>query len=543
MKYLITAIALFTAFSGMATEDETPVKSKINEVTVFIQGAQVNRTASVSLKTGTNHVVFENLSPHIDPNSIQVQGDAKFTILSVNHRQNYLEEAASLQKTKDLLEKKETLALKISMRESMRRVYVEERSMILDNKKLSGKDESMLVEDLMELANFYRSRLKEIEFKILEIDQEIKLSSEEVVFINQQLNELNYKKGKNTGEVVIQVTSKSSSTVKMEISFLVKEAGWVPEYDVRSSDVGGPVTLTYKGRIWQNSGNDWDKIKIRLNTGNPSKNNTQPEVFPWVLDFQQQLFYSNMNSNASYDYATTETKGLVGGEGRKRDEERYDTDDVSLSLANYTSVTQGNVAAEFVVKVPYTIPSNGQQYAVEVQDFNLPVAYNYFAAPKVDNDAFLLARVTGWDELNLLSGTAHVYYQGTFVGNSYLNTATTNDTLDVSLGRDKGIVVNRKKVDDFSKTTISGGIRKTSVGIKIEVRNNKPVPVSITVEDQVPLTQQKEIEVDMLEEGGAVYNEQTGKLTWKIELQPGESKAMEFRYQVKYPKNQVIQNL
>src|SRR5690606_14937029 len=116
---------------------------------------------------------------------------------------------------------------------------------------------------------------------------------------------------------------------------------------------------------------------------------------------------------------------------------------------------------EFKISLPYTIPSDGKKLSVEIQKYSLPVQYQYSSIPRMDQDAFLIARVSGWDEYYLLSGSANIYYQGTFVGSSYINTQTTQDTLIISLGRDNNIVVNRERVRDFGGTSFIGSNRKT----------------------------------------------------------------------------------
>jgi len=136
-----------------------------------------------------------------------------------------------------------------------------------------------------------------------------------------------------------------------------------------------------------------------------------------------------------------------------------------------------------------------------------------------------------------------VYYKGTFIGKSFIDPNTLNDTLELSMGRDNNVIVERKKVDDYSKTTVAGSNKKTQLGLKVTIRNNKPTPITIRLEDQIPISKRKEIVVDAINTGDAEYDEKTGKLLWIITLQPGETTVKEFRYSVKYPKDKTIPNL
>ena len=214
-----------------------------------------------------------------------------------------------------------------------------------------------------------------------------------------------------------------------------------------------------------------------------------------------------------------------------------------LSSADFTSVTQSNVNTTFKIALPYTIKSNGESELIEIQNYDLPVGYQYFSAPKTDKDAFLLANIIEWGDYYLLPGYANVYFEGTYIGESYLNTNTTDDTLAVSMGRDKGIVITREKIKDFCKNARFAGKKKSTRGYEIKVRNNKLKAIEIEVVDQIPLSKIKEIEVEMLDNSSAEYDETTGKLIWKLTIQPGETAEVSFKFQVKYPKDKNLSNL
>lgn len=213
----------------------------------------------------------------------------------------------------------------------------------------------------------------------------------------------------------------------------------------------------------------------------------------------------------------------------------------TISLAN--SFKQGITHLEYVIPIPYTIPSDGEDYLLKIKEENLAVDYIYYAVPKVDRDAFLTARINNWNELNLLSGKTSIYYEGTFTGESYLNADQADDTISVSLGRDKGIFINR--INDktrYEKKSFGKNNRET-LGWEIVIRNNKSVPINIVIEDQYPLSSRKSIQVELLESGGAKVDERFAKLSWKLHIAPEIVKKINFSYAVEYPKytNLVVQ--
>ncbi len=199
----------------------------------------------------------------------------------------------------------------------------------------------------------------------------------------------------------------------------------------------------------------------------------------------------------------------------------------------------------FAVDIPYTIPSDGENYTVEMQDLSIPATYEYFTAPKVSKEVFLTALITNWAPYNLMAGEASIFFEDTFVGRSVLDVDQLDDTLTVSLGQDRSISVSRTRVADYSEKNFFGTTRSEQVGYEIALRSNKAQPVSIVVEDQIPVSTNEQIRVDVEETSSADYNEATGLLRWSLELPAAgdpaaETKKLRFGYEVKYPKNQRV---
>jgi uncharacterized protein (TIGR02231 family) len=212
----------------------------------------------------------------------------------------------------------------------------------------------------------------------------------------------------------------------------------------------------------------------------------------------------------------------------------------SATTALAESVTERATSFEFAISVLYTIPSDGKNHQVGVQEQELTSTYKYYCTPKLDLDAFLFAQVTGWEGLNLLAGPAYIYFEGTYVGESLLDLAGVGDTLDISLGRDQGVTVQRTKRTDFSQRQVVGGKRVESVGWEIAVRNNKAQAIELVITDQYPLAARSEIEVKLDEDGGATVNTEKGFLTWKVKVEPRTNQKWSFGYSVKVPKEQPV---
>ena len=537
-------------------DNEVDAKSEIKAVTVFFDGAQITRKAFVDLKKGDNKITFTGLAEYINPNSIQVKGDKDFTILSVNHKLDYMNKEKLTDEMLSLKNKLEKIRLNIAKQERLGNVYKEEKNLILSNKSIKSKTEGLDVESVMDLSEFYQERLTEIQYKLLEIEKKKIELNKEFQKINKQLQELNYKRNQVNSEIIVRARTNKTQLSGLVVTYNIWGASWYPLYDLRSSDKQTGVDLTYRAKVLQNSGFDWENVKLTLSTGSPGTNATQPTVTPWILNYNQINTYGyniqqqsqNLNrrnyqkaDNIDYLDGDLKSSKYFKQEEQVLEDKKKELD--RLARIPRTAINQGMTETEFEIELPYTIPSDNKEYDVEIQQIELPTTFAYYTAPKFDKDAFLLAQITGWHKYNLLPGNANLYYKETYVGSSFINTSSTLDTLEISLGRDKDIVVERKKVDEFNKTTTSGKYKKTTLGLEVTIRNKKSVPINIKLIDQVPISANKEITVTLEETSGAQHNTETGELKWELRLEPGTSISKRFKYQVKYPKEKTIQNL
>lgn len=625
MKYFILSLALLFAPGVLpANENRKTVDSKIEEVTIFLNGAQVTRTAATNVPAGTATLVFGNVPAHISAQSIQVKGEGNFTVLSVVHQLNYLESQTRAKEISDLQNRLKMLREKLESENAMREVYSQEEQVLMENKHLGSQNQAIKVSDLKEAADFYRTRLAELKMKQLEVSRTIKALTQETENINRQLQELRAKKDEPAGEILVTTHAKAAAGARFTISYLVNEAGWRPAYDIRVKDVRSPIALVYKAGVYQTSGEDWNNVKLTLSTGNPAQNGSQPVLNPWYLRFYRPHAY-NLPAHSDANAAAVNVRQI---NGRVTDDQGQGLPGVNVVIRGTTVGTatdgngyyslqvppgasgvvysfigfmthetpitsptmnlalqpdvqslnevvvtgygalQGRVAGveaksrrekaapppppsvatqevkqtsvTFRIAIPYTIPSGGKQYSVDMQEYNIPAYYEYSCVPKLDPDVFLTAKITDWEEYNLLAGEASLFFEGTFLGKSLLDVQNATDTLTLSLGRDKNITVTRTKVKEFTSNQFIGANRRETKAWEITVRNKKALPVNIVVQDQIPVSTQSEISIDRQEISGATPDEQTGKLTWQFELLPAQTKTLNVRYMVKYPKNERV---
>ena len=540
MKHFLIAFSICTSLFSLAQTNTTEARSEIKKVTVFLSGAQITQEANVNLKAGSNLVKLIDITANLDVNSIQISGNKNITIVSVNHQFNYLAEPKKSKLYNEIKDSLDDVNLKLNIRKSMRMVYTEEKNLLLANKTMGGTQNGVIVEDVMEMAEYFRTHLKEIELKLIDIQIEEQDLAKQQQRLQNQLNQLSGQTHRNTSEILVNISSKTATTAKLQLSYHVHNAGWIPFYDIRSNSLGSNVELNYKANVHQTTGYDWNNVDITLSTGNPSVNNNKPTVYPWILQYYQP--------NYGYE-KKSQFRGHTAPKSAELEEVEVVAYQVPLidkdeSLADYTQVVEAGVNTEFKISVPYSVSTDGTACTIEIQNHELESGYKYYAAPKYNTNAFLVADVTGWDKLNLLPGESNIFYEGTYVGKAYINPNVTEDTLQLSMGADKGIVVERKKVDELCKKQTIGGSKKTTSAFEISVRNTKNKEIEIVVEDQIPLSRQKEIEVTLDSKSGTPeYDAQTRSLKWRLKVAPGETSKVQFTYTVKHPKDKVISNL
>lgn len=539
-------IALIFAQNIFAADNEKEVKSEIKEVTVFLSGAQVTSSASVSIGTGTTNLVFTELSPYLWDYNIQARGEGEFTILSVVRKINYMTAEETPKEIKMLQDSLQSLQDRYDYQEAIKKIYEQQEQLLNANKSIGGQNTGVNVADLEKATNLYITKMTEIQNKKLEIKSKQKKINEQMTKVQNQLNDWNATKKTSTSEVTVSVSAKAPVNGKVFLTYIVPQAGWVPYYDIRAIDSNSPIKLDYRANVWQNSGYDWKDVKLTLSTANPSQSGTKPNLLTWWINIYTPS-YNDYSYGSSYGYTNTMPPSSAPVQDNNDDLKQKSESNVNMSksgntttTANFTVMNDNNTNVSFDITIPYSIPSDAKKYTVSVQEMSLPAQYKYYCAPKLDKDAFLLAKITGWDKYNLISGEANIFYEGTYVGKSYLNTRNTNDTLDISLGRDKNVVVTRiKLVEQCDKKTI-GLTKKETLVFEITVRNKKKVDIEIDIDDQVPIAQNKDVEVELQESSNAKYDATTGKLSWNFKLKPGETAKVKLGFSVKYPKDKSL---
>ena len=543
-KIILISFLLFNSLIFANQEKKTT--STITKVNVFINKAEIERKASTSVLAGITDIILTDLSRNIDPNSIQVSGTGNAVIMSVSHQINHLNKAAKSEKVKVLEKQINELNEQTIVIRYNKEALQEEKNMILSNKSIGGANTGVNWEQLENIADFYRERLVEISTKWTEFDKQEKDNNKKHQELSRQLKTLTTSLNKPTSEIIVKVHTKRQENISLTFNYLVYNAGWTPLYDFRAQDGNSKIDVSFRANVHQNTGVDWTNVPLTLSTGNPSQGIIKPELNPWYL-YLQEVRDKYKKKSLAYGSVPARQKEIVFdvSEENEMDDMGWgdDASNAISTTSSFVNTSMKQLSTEYTITLKQNILSNNKKHMVNVKDFQIDAEYEHAAVPKLEKDAFLMANLVNWEEYDWISSEINVFYDGTFVGKSYIDISQVSDTINLSLGRDKKVSITREKIKDYCKTKSIGSQRKKLTGYEIIVRNNKRTNIKLNLQDQIPVSQQEQIEVKIIDVSGAKKNETTGFLDWDVNLKPGEVKKLYIKYEVKYPKKYMIPNL
>lgn len=507
---------------NVASLDAQVVSNQIKEVTVFLQGAQIYRSLELKLAAGEQELRIKGLATQLDPNSIQLRAAGDVVLLGVRHELNYINERKSA--AEELIKKKEQLKDDLSKLQQNSYILQFEKNLLLKNQAqvVGVPNSNTKLEDLKTLMEFHKLKLTELLPKISEAEKKEKAVISEIEKIEKQIAELQSTQ-QPSSEIVLNLLTKTAGTQAFQLSYYVYDARWEMRYDIQVKDIQSPLDISYKANVYQNSGEDWKNVKLQLSTANPLERGDRPVLHPWYLRNQPPVVYQHKRS--APEVVQNQAADMMQAAG---------------GVEQYTQVEEQLTTRSYQIDLPYTVLSNNKPFHVSVRKASVAAKYIYFAVPKLDPDAFLTAEISEWEDLDLMSGEAQLFLEGTYQGNMFIDTRSIQDMLRLSLGRDKNVVITRTKIKDFSKNKFLSDKKEITKAYEIGIKNNKSTGIEIIIEDQIPVSTQKEIEVSAEEISGASLDAETGKLRWNLKLSSKEDKKFRLKYAVTCPKDFVM---
>ncbi len=524
-------------------------QAKIESARVYNNAAELKHKTTVQIPSGTSEIVITNVANYLNESTVQIGVPKNVTVMSVQFTNAYVEEYDNNQDSplvkpvKDEIENKEA-ELKILQN----KLYAERGSLeILEENQSMKESQNFSVAELSKLVDFYKNKKIELGNSIDALEKQNRKLQEELTALKGKLT-FNQTSAEKTsqGKLIVNVMSSQSGSIPLEVSYLTNQATWQPSYEMRIDKINDPIQMLYKAQVRQNTGIDWKNIKLSLTSGQANQNTIAPELQPWFLDYRNSgLMVTSKSIEGRPNASMIQTlQGQVPGVNISRsnsrkpyDDEYQEVSENPSTLEHYTQINESQLNITFNIDIPYTILSNNKGHSVALKDTQLPATYSYVTIPKLDTNAYLVAKIKNYGDYNILPGEANVIFEGMYVGKTFVNANANEDDLRLSLGKDPNISVSRILISDKSGTKTLSSRKVQDFVYEISVRNNKKENISIVLEDQMPISSNSDIEVTLSDKGGAKLDEEKGKLSWEVNFKSNETKKIRFGYQVKSAKD------
>jgi len=493
IKNLLFALLVLPRLVSGQKEIETV--AKINFVTVYTSAAELSCEKEILLHKGKTIVVFTDLTPFIVENSINVSiANPNVTIITVADRINYTKEKRHVNEKvvnyKDsIIRMKKQIALMNVRSEvvNMEKKFTGDALNAISTRAVSVAEiekGSILLNkhyyDLTKEVHSLEERTSELEERITRYENELQQAVTVTV--------------KTMSEIRVTVNCNAEEKVKFKFKFLTGKAGWAPVYDFKYEGPEKPLQFVFRANVFNASGTPWQDVAMKLSTADPVHGFSLP----------------------SLDQKNIETK--------------------SDKNVKFNKIELVNAITEYSISQEYNIPSDAKPYAIDVTANAIPANYNYLLMPNVDPFGFLMAKIPAWNTYNLIPGTTNIYNMGTYMGKTFLDTYSDNDTLSLYLGKDKNIqaVRNEKTIDH--KRFFVGNFSVEETFVDIAIKNNSPYTLPVEMLDQVPIFTKDDKEKMTVDIGNANYDRTEGILTWYLPVKSNENIAIHYKYEIKTPK-------
>lgn len=524
---LLLLLFLSAPMGANAQADTLTVSTNIEDVTVYRSQAQIVRVGTATLKPGKTVLIFPKLSRYLQANSVSIQSNGSFTLYSQNSRMNYLSNSGKRAEIEALERQKVILLDKLELNKSD--LIVNEQELEVIQAALQGlKNEALDASELTQVLTTYRTEFKRLQDEKRALNHSSKELNEQIRKINNQLNVLGANDRETVQEVIAILESNNAQMVDFTLSYMVQGAGWEPSYEIRTPDITDNITLSYKANIYQNTGFDWENIAFTISSADPSVGFELPELNPAYAQFYTSIPRPRRQPSMAQEMQLEEV--VITGYGN----------DQLKAKAPGVSIVQNQTNFNYKLDKPFSVPSDGDWHTTTIRTEDANTSYDYYAVPKQAKYAFLMGNIEDWESLDLINGDAQIFFNNQFIGNSTIDPYTIEDSLQLSLGKDERILISREKLKEFEERNFFGNKTRETLVYEITIKNTKQVPISIKIEDQVPLSTDESIKISVRDLSDGSLNKESGIVSWNLNLEAGEQKVLRLSYQMEYPKGKRV---
>ena len=343
----MTRVSLFTVLltclmlsAALPAWGQKQVKTTVEQVTLFIDGAQVTRTKTLSLPAGESTLVFTGMSPYMDAKSVQVNARGNFTVMGVNHHFNYLDSLVQSARQRELEAQLADIERQQRELKMQREVTNAEIELLKTNCSVSNRTVATTLAAIKELSTYYAEQLTTYNKRLVQIDEQDKRLSKDAARLRQELASCMNRKPEPVSEVEVKVDVPRACEGIFHLTYYVKNAGWFPSYDIRSVGLTQPLILSYKANIRQDTKEEWKNVSVLLSSSNPTMGNVAPRLETYWLDYGLP--------------APRYGKGMIGStvSGKVMDEDSQPLVGVSVMVEGSTIGTVTDTNGDYSITLP-----------------------------------------------------------------------------------------------------------------------------------------------------------------------------------------------
>ncbi len=552
MKRLLffLSVIILIPLQAVAAQPEITAESKITAVTVYPDRAMVTRKATVKLEKGDYRVLFPDLPGEALEDSIRVsgQGTAKARIGSVDTKKAYLESVGKedVKKLQDelqgLMDEDRRLADELSLAAKQKEFY---QAIQFHNAEVWSKEITQgkpTVDDWAKVVTFLQSGQRDAVTQAQGLDIKRRDLKDKIEALKKRLAEMQSAGGKVRLAATVEVTALTEGNLELELRYLVMGATWSPYYEARADVDSGAIELDYMGQVSQRTSEDWKDAELALSTARPAAGAAPPELFPWYVGIFEPVLQRSVGGMMM-------KKAAPAPMARAKDEDMGGMNEAENAPMPAEVVTaQAETAGTSVVfKAPgrVDIPADGTSKKVTLSQEKLKAAFSYFTVPKLSPFAYLNGKIENTTSYPLLAGQAGVFMGGDYLGKSTMPLTAPGGTAELSLGIDEGIKVKRELVKRQEENTgIISKTRRISFAYRITLENFKKTKQSITVQDQLPVSQQAEVVVKEVKiDPQTTERGDNGLLKWQLDMATGEKREIWLEFYIEFPRDKNISGI
>ena len=501
----------------------TELNTQVVKASVFRSGAEVVRAGRAELAEGVQTLRVLGMTAWASPDTARIYSQEGVTCSDLR--------AVPLYKNGEEPQEITEIRDRIAALEKQ----IEAKELQIELWKSNGDFSKRNSQPVAEVQEY----IEKLAGRLGSINAEIRADQKEIEELNRKLDKM-----QTSGTVLeVQVNARAAGTYRFELKYFDGCARWLPVYELRS-DGEGPLEMRLRADIRQNTGEDWKGIDLSLFTGNPASAGTVPEIRPLLLDFRRPVMLRSSNAAFGAGARMMSAKMAPMEDGAAMDvcEECAEAEAPMMRMETQAAeVNQDETSTEYILPGKRDILNDDDGNLADVQVYDIPAKYRIVSVPKMDQSAYLVAAaepsalpVTG--QIN-----AAVYYKDVYTGKVWLDPDLTKDEVEITLGKEERINVSRRETLRKTSTTLLKGLKVTEYAYETRLSNNSSADAEVILKDQVPVSENKDIDVDVLEVSGAELDKEKGILTKKISLPAGATELFRLGYKVSFPKEKSIE--